>query len=323
MDEEKGRQNFLFYRRWYEQMRLLPNEEKLLVYESICDYAFNHVLTEMTYYLESIMMNIRQTIDANERKQDAFCEKQRRNVMKRWERRGNKGANAEDTAEHERIPRNATEYDGISGNTKNTYNKEQGTRNKNKEQGTRNRNKEDVVKKSEISMSSEPSSDDPQKGFSLEKTYKIVLEEFNRKVKDTAIPQVKMLNETRKALVGARVKQYGLQTVLETIAKAAESDFCNGNNNRGWRATFDWIFRPNNFAKTAEGTYDNRQQSTTTTTNNTQNGTYPQRQNYQGGRKDIYGRDADAYEQRTREFEAYAAAKLASSDPDKAEEFPF
>ena len=314
MDEDKDKErSFLFYRRWFDQMKRLPDAERLQVYDSICGYAFERIVTQMTYYLESIMDNIRQTINENAEKREAYVEQRRNAIKSRWAKQKDTNVGLNDTD-------NTSEYER---NTSGYNNKEQGTRNKNKEQGTRNRNKEDVVKKSEISMSSEPSSDDPQKGFSLEKTYKIVLEEFNRKVKDTAIPQVKMLNETRKALVGARVKQYGLQTVLETIAKAAESDFCNGNNNRGWRATFDWIFRPNNFAKTAEGTYDNRQQSTTTTTNNTQNGTYPQRQNYQGGRKDIYGRDADAYEQRTREFEAYAAAKLASSDPDKAEEFPF
>lgn len=334
MDEEKGRQNFLFYRRWYEQMRLLPNEEKLLVYESICDYAFNHVLTEMVYYLESIMINIRQTIDANERKQDAFCEKQRRNIMKRWERRGNESANAKDT----------TEYDGISGNTKNTYNKEQGTRNK--EEETRNRNKEDVVKKSEISMSIETSSIDPQRlsrareeenseeeksAFKEKREKAAETAEFFAKVKvswnlaasKAKIPMIAKMTDIRKRAVAARAAQHGEAAVLDVIQKAAASSFLNGGNGRGFLASFDWVMRPTNFLKVMEGNYDNRPTATTTTTNNTQNGTYPQRQNYQGGRKDIYGRDADAYEQRTREFEAYAAAKLASSDPDKVEEFPF
>ena len=315
-------------------MRLLPNEEKLLVYESICDYAFNHVLTEMAYYLESIMMNIRQTIDANEKKQDAFCEKQRRNIMKRWERRGNESANAKDT----------TEYDGISGNTKNTYNKEQGTRNK--EEETRNRNKEDVVKKSEISMSIETSSIDPQRlsrareeenseeeksAFKEKREKAAETAEFFAKVKvswnlaasKAKIPMIAKMTDIRKRAVAARAAQHGEAAVLDVIQKAAASSFLNGGNGHGFLASFDWVMRPTNFLKVMEGNYDNRPTATTTTTNNTQNGTYPQRQNYQGGRKDIYGRDADAYEQRTREFEAYAAAKLASSDPDKVEEFPF
>ena len=346
MDEDKGRQNFLFYRRWYEQMRLLPNEEKLLVYESICDYAFNHVLTEMAYYLESIMMNIRQTIDANERKQDAFCEKQRRNVMKRWERRDNESANAEDTTEYERIPRNTTEYDGISGNTKNTYNKEQGIETRNKEQGTKNKEEIEEKKDKPFSSSIETSSIDPQrlsrareeenseeekKAFMEKRETAAEAAEFFAKVKvswnlavsKAKIPMIAKMTDIRRRAVAARAAQHGEAAVLDVIQKAAASSFLNGGNGRGFLASFDWVMRPTNFLKVMEGNYDNRPTSTTTTTNNTQNGTYPQRQNYQGGRKDIYGRDADAYEQRTREFEAYAAAKLASSDPDKVEEFPF
>lgn len=332
MDEDKDRQNFLFYRRWYEQMRLLPNEEKLLVYESICDYAFNHVLTEMAYYLESIMTNIRQTIDANERKQDAFIESRRAAARTRW----NSAANANKC---KAMQTNARASDAMQDNAQQCNNKEQGIE-------TRNRNKEDVVKKSEISMSIETSSIDPQRlsrareeenseeeksAFKEKRETAAETAEFFAKVKvswnlaasKAKIPMIAKMTDIRKRAVAARAAQHGEAAVLDVIQKAAASSFLNGGNGRGFLASFDWVMRPTNFLKVMEGNYDNRPTATTTTTNNTQNGTYPQRQNHQGGRKDIYGRDADAYEQRTREFEAYAAAKLASSDPDKVEEFPF
>ena len=146
---------------------------------------------------------------------------------------------------------------------------------------------------------------------------------WNLAVSKAKIPMIAKMTDIRKRAVAARAAQHGEAAVLDVIQKAAASSFLNGGNGRGFLASFDWVMRPTNFLKVMEGNYDNRPTATTTTTNNTQNGTYPQRQNYQGGRKDIYGRDADAYEQRTREFEAYAAAKLASSDPDKVEEFPF
>ena len=112
-------------------MRLLPNEEKLLVYESICDYAFNHVLTEMAYYLESIMMNIRQTIDANERKQDAFLNMQREKSRKGVEARMRNRTTTGDPTQPTGNPRVTT------GDPTQPYNKEQGTRNK--ERRTRKR----------------------------------------------------------------------------------------------------------------------------------------------------------------------------------------
>ncbi len=91
MNEEKQNQqrekNFLFRERWYDQMRRLPDAEKLLVYDSICQYAFTHTTTEMAYYLESIMDNIRATIDADEQRQAAFHERQREKSRKGVEAR--------------------------------------------------------------------------------------------------------------------------------------------------------------------------------------------------------------------------------------------
>ncbi len=335
MDEDKERLNFLFYRRWYEQMRLLPNEEKLLVYESICDYAFNHVLTEMAYYLESIMMNIRQTIDANERKQDAFIEQRRNAIKSRWAKQKNTNVELDDTD-------NTSEYER---NTSGYNNKEQGIETRNKEQGTKNKEEIEEKKDKPFSSSIETSSIDPQRlsrareeenseeeknAFKAKRETAAETAEFFAKVKvswnlavsKAKIPMIAKMTDIRKRAVAARAAQHGEAAVLDVIQKAAASSFLNGGNGRGFLASFDWVMRPTNFLKVMEGNYDNRP-TTTTTTNNTQNGTYPQRQNYQGGRKDIYGRDADAYEQRTREFEAYAAAKLASSDPGKVEEFPF
>ena len=38
---------------------------------------------------------------------------------------------------------------------------------------------------------------------------------------------------------------------------ASESDFLSGENDRGWKATFDWLIRPKNFIKVVEGNYSN------------------------------------------------------------------
>jgi hypothetical protein len=43
------------------------------------------------------------------------------------------------------------------------------------------------------------------------------------------------------------------------VLKATDSDFCNGKNDRGWRATFDWLVgQSDTVAKIMEGKYDNR-----------------------------------------------------------------
>lgn len=87
---------------------------------------------------------------------------------------------------------------------------------------------------------------------------------FNERMGDKAIKTISRLTERRKAMIRARCSEYGSQSVYTVIDKAAKSLFLNGNNNRGWTADFDWLFRPNNFPKVLEGNYDkaNRPQQT-------------------------------------------------------------
>jgi len=55
-----------------------------------------------------------------------------------------------------------------------------------------------------------------------------------------------------------RIKDYGIETVLEAIEKVRQSTFLHGNNNKGWTITFDWFLRPNNFPKVLGGNYDDK-----------------------------------------------------------------
>lgn len=87
-----------------------------------------------------------------------------------------------------------------------------------------------------------------------------IREIFNREMFDKPIPKVRgKLKGQRLAFLTARVREYGIDAVREAIAKAAKSDFLNGGGGRGFIASFEWIFRPNNFPKVLDGNFDNRQ----------------------------------------------------------------
>lgn len=77
---------------------------------------------------------------------------------------------------------------------------------------------------------------------------------------DCKIPRVRTLDERRKNKVHARLQQYGKDALYEVVQKAAKSLFLNGGGNKGFRASFDWLFGPDNFKKVLEGNYDNREQ---------------------------------------------------------------
>jgi|GEM_PF-1590014 len=42
------------------------------------------------------------------------------------------------------------------------------------------------------------------------------------------------------------------------VIRIADSKFCRGTNDRGWRATFDWLLKPDTHARVLEGKYDDR-----------------------------------------------------------------
>lgn len=83
-------------------------------------------------------------------------------------------------------------------------------------------------------------------------------EYFNAKLPSNGMPQVRSITPKRKAAILAREKEHGKNAIIQVIDNATESSFLNGDNNRGFVASFDWIFRPNNFPKVLEGNYARR-----------------------------------------------------------------
>lgn len=71
------------------------------------------------------------------------------------------------------------------------------------------------------------------------------------------IKPVRSIERQRAQAVSARCREYGKEAVRDVIRKAVMSDFLNGKNDRAWVASFDWLMKPNNFAKVLEGNYDN------------------------------------------------------------------
>jgi len=49
-----------------------------------------------------------------------------------------------------------------------------------------------------------------------------------------------------------------LNSVKEALEKLKASDFCLGNNDRGWVVDIDWFLRPDSVAHLIEGRYETR-----------------------------------------------------------------
>lgn len=96
--------------------------------------------------------------------------------------------------------------------------------------------------------------------------YDRFLEYFNRKVEHTPIKSIRTLSDARKKALRSIFKEFGGKEVVEeALDKIVRSQWCCGNNDKGWVASFDWIFKKANFIKILEGNYDNRTTNKQTT----------------------------------------------------------
>ena len=70
-------------------------------------------------------------------------------------------------------------------------------------------------------------------------------------------PQVIVLTEEDTAAINITFERYSFEHFKTVFEKAEASDYLKGNNQRKWRASFDWLIKITNFEKTLNGKYDN------------------------------------------------------------------
>ncbi|CEP94657.1 phage protein [[Clostridium] sordellii] len=88
--------------------------------------------------------------------------------------------------------------------------------------------------------------------------YSEIAERFNSTC--NRLPKVIKITDKRKKSIDSRIKEYNQETIYKVFDTVANNKFLNGDNDRGWKADFDWIVNPNNFIKVLEGKYNNQEQ---------------------------------------------------------------
>lgn len=94
----------------------------------------------------------------------------------------------------------------------------------------------------------------------------------------TGYPKLHSLSESRKNKMRNRIAEMGgaekgLLLLREILTKMQASHFLKGDNRRGWKASFDWLFENDkNWVKVYEGNYDNRLESAPTARYRSNNG---------------------------------------------------
>jgi len=81
-----------------------------------------------------------------------------------------------------------------------------------------------------------------------------VLEAYNTVAERIGLPTARMTPERRRKLSGF-VKRHPIDDITEAIHALECSPFLRGENDRGWKADFDFLLQPKSFTKLVEGTY--------------------------------------------------------------------
>lgn len=83
-------------------------------------------------------------------------------------------------------------------------------------------------------------------------------EAWNDLAQRCGLQQSRTLTPQRRKSIAARIREHGGQAAWHrALANVERSSFLRGTNNRGWRATLDFLCQASSFAKVIDGAYGN------------------------------------------------------------------
>lgn len=100
-----------------------------------------------------------------------------------------------------------------------------------------------------------PPDDDPADGSADE--VREAVDAYNRVAEAVGLPRVQKLTNDRRTKLRARLRDCGgMEGWRFAMEKLAASPHCRGENDRGWRADFDFVVSESRFTRLMEGRYD-------------------------------------------------------------------
>lgn len=83
-----------------------------------------------------------------------------------------------------------------------------------------------------------------------------VIDAWRQRMVPLGFPDIRKMTSQRDRLLGARLRDSTLDEWQRAMDALERSAFCRGENDRGWRADFDFLLQPKSFTKLLEGAYD-------------------------------------------------------------------
>lgn len=91
---------------------------------------------------------------------------------------------------------------------------------------------------------------------SLENEIQDVVRAWNELADERDLPKITKVTPTRRKQIVARLKEYDVDDWSKALTAIYRSKFLCGENDRGWKANFDFLLQPSSFVKLIEGAYN-------------------------------------------------------------------
>ena len=91
-----------------------------------------------------------------------------------------------------------------------------------------------------------------------------VMMEWWNEITQPPISRCNGLNEKRKVSCRRVLQESDEAHIKEAFQMVNASKFCRGENDRGWKASFDWVIQPDSILRILEGKYKDRAKAGTT-----------------------------------------------------------
>ena len=282
----KKKEAFLFKKSWMDALEHWKDDIKLEVYEAIMSYAFTGVVPKMSDIAMMAFSFIQSDIDANNARYEEVVEKRKEAGKKGMASRYNKTTEQQDSEPVSDVDNKSNTDNNKQEDVTNLTNANKS--NKCYQEVTNVTDYDNDYHNNKVIIKKETISNEIVKKeaellpFPLE-TEVVVLDsddglldesvvippkkskvDYDRIVKlfnsiCVSLSSVTILSEKRKEKVRQRFNEMGGDySAIETLfRKIQASDFLTGDNNRGWRADFDWVFKNGqNWISIMEGKYD-------------------------------------------------------------------
>lgn len=254
--------SFILYTSYYAIIEGLTDQQLGQLMRAIFIYARDGEQIQLEPVVRMAFSFIKDNIERNQDKYQAKCEKNRQIALERERKKREAREKADNTNVHER---SRTYENNTNVHERSPYDNDNDNDNDNeydndvsKETDNNIPSKEGNSKSKNEFLTPEPTKEKKAVGIDCA----AVKEYWNAKHDETnsSMRRLTLMSESRKVMLRARLRQCkgDVSMIYKAIDTAMASDFMNGNNGRGWTASFDWIFgNENNFAKTLEG-YDDK-----------------------------------------------------------------